>query len=274
MKKEARTYERKQEFRISGKDKDSYADILLPVGELEIHVTKDRLECSQPNEVEINGTTLKETHTVVEKGDQIIFGDYMITFYEKELELIGDLTDCTIRLIETQGETKRFEGFPYYKRSPRIIYRIEGEKIEVKAPPEKKTLGKGGILQIIVPTLSTTLFTVFMGIMLKRGPYVYMSVGMTVITLCFSIQSLYHPEEGGAGGKQKAGGGLLIFSLQNAMGKSRFRVDVDLVNYLHIHFGLTNRALRIHRKGVIESIIGMFIGINDVKDELKSCEND
>lgn len=189
MKKEARTYERKQEFRISGKDKDSYADILLPVGELEIHVTKDRLECSQPNEVEINGTTLKETHAIVEKGDQITFGDYMITFYEKELELIGDLTDCTIRLIETQGETQRFEGFPYYKRSPRIIYRIEGEKIEVKAPPEKKTLGKGGILQIIVPTLSTTLFTVFMGIMLKRGPYVYMSVGMTVITLCFSIQS-------------------------------------------------------------------------------------
>lgn len=51
-------------------------------------------------------------------------------------------------------------------------------------------------------------------------------------------------------------------------------MDVDLVNYLHIHFGLTNRALRIYRKGVIESIIGMFIGINDVKDELKSCEND
>lgn len=127
MKKEARTYERKQEFRISGKDKSSYADILLPVGEPEIHVTKDRLECSRPNEVEINGTTLKETHAVVEKGDQITFGDYMITFYEKELELIGDLTDCTIRLIETRGETKRFEGFPYYKRSPGIIYRIEGE---------------------------------------------------------------------------------------------------------------------------------------------------
>lgn len=189
MKKEARTYERKREFWISGKSKSAYGDILLPVGELEIHVTGDRMECSRPEEVEKNGRPLESNEVILGKGDRITFGDYGITFYEKVLEIKGDLTDCAVRLIETQGEAERFEGFPYYKRSPRIIYRIEGEKIEVKAPPEKKSMGKGGILQMIVPTLSTTAFTVFMGIMMKRGPYVYMSVGMTVITLCFSIQN-------------------------------------------------------------------------------------
>ena len=191
MKKEARTYERKQEFWIAGKDNCAYGDVLLPIGELELHITGDRLECSHPEEVRKNGSPLKGNETLLEKGDQITFKDYGITFYEKVLELRGVLTGSAIRLVETQGESKRFEGFPYYKRSPRIIYRIEGEKIEVKAPPEKKSMGKGGIAQVIVPTLSTTLFTVFMGIMLKRGPYVYMSVGMTVITLCFSIQSFF-----------------------------------------------------------------------------------
>lgn len=189
MKKEVRTYERKREFWISGKDKSGYGDILLPVGELEIHVTGDYLECPEPAEVRKNGSPLKRNKILLEKGDRITFGDYEITFYENVLELKGDLTDCSIRLIETQGEAERFEGFPYYKRSPRIIYRIEGEKIEVKDPPEKRAMGKGGIFQMIVPTLSTTAFTVLMGIMLKRGPYVYMSVGMTVITLCFSIQN-------------------------------------------------------------------------------------
>lgn len=191
MKKEARTYERKQEFWITGRKGSAYGDIFLPVGELEIHVTGSRLECSHPEEVRKNGSPLKDGEALLEKGDCVTFGDYGITFYEKVLELQGDLTDCTIRLIETRGEAKRFEGFPYYKRSPRIIYRIEGERIEVKAPPEKRSMGKGGILQMIVPTLSTTAFTVLMGIMLKRGPYVYMSVGMTVITLCFSIQSFF-----------------------------------------------------------------------------------
>ena len=189
MKKEARTYERKRDFWISGKDKSAYGDLLLPVGELEIHVTGDHMECSRPEEVKKNGSPLESRKILLEKGDQISFGDYEIIFYERVLELRGDLTDCAIHLIGTQGEAERFEGFPYYKRSPRIIYRMEGEKIEVKAPPEKKSMGKGGILQMIVPTLSTTAFTVFMGVMMKRGPYVYMSVGMTVITLCFSIQN-------------------------------------------------------------------------------------
>ncbi len=159
MKKEARTYERKQEFWIAGKDNCAYGDVLLPIGELELHITGDRLECSHPEEVRKNGSPLKGNETLLEKGDQITFKDYGITFYEKVLELRGVLTGSAIRLVETQGESKRFEGFPYYKRSPRIIYRIEGEKIEVKAPPEKKSHGhKEALLSVIVPPYSTTLF--------------------------------------------------------------------------------------------------------------------
>ncbi len=65
-----------------------------------------------------------------------------------------------------------------------------------------------------------------------------------------------------------------LFSIQNMMGKSRFRLDVDLTNYLHIHYGLTNSALKIHRTGIIESIVGIITGVNSVNDETESCEND
>ena len=65
-----------------------------------------------------------------------------------------------------------------------------------------------------------------------------------------------------------------LFSIQNMMGKSRFRLDVDLNNYLHIHYGMTNSALKIHRTGIVESIVGFVTGVNSVNDETESCEND
>lgn len=69
-----------------------------------------------------------------------------------------------------------------------------------------------------------------------------------------------------------------IISIQNALGQSRFRIDIDLINYLHIHFGLTNKAMKIHRTGIIETLIGILLGIDNEKEiekdpcEQNSCE--
>lgn len=168
-------YERKEEFWISAKRPCVYADIILPEGDIEFHI--------KGNEVE-NPKGLVQ----IEKGDVIEIEGCQITFFEEYLEIEGDIEGWEIHLPQTSGEGRKFNGFPYYKRSPRIIYRIKEENIEVKAPPQKKNLTKGGIIQMILPALSTTAFTIVMGVVLKRGIYVYMSVGMTLITLCFSVK--------------------------------------------------------------------------------------
>lgn len=63
-----------------------------------------------------------------------------------------------------------------------------------------------------------------------------------------------------------------IFSIQNARGQSRFRLDVDLEHFLHLHFGLTNKARKIHRTGIIEAIIGIITGVGNTKDVEEICD--
>ncbi len=169
-------YERKEDFWISSKRPCTYADIILPDGDVEFHIKGDKV-MTRDNTFDINN------------GATIDIAGVRLTFFENYIEIEGDTEDWEILLVKTKGENDRFNGFPYYKRSPRIIYRIKSEKIEVKAPPKKKSMTKGSIFQTILPTLSTMLFTIIMSVFLKRGLYVYMSVGMTIITLCFTIKN-------------------------------------------------------------------------------------
>ena len=63
-----------------------------------------------------------------------------------------------------------------------------------------------------------------------------------------------------------------IFSIQNARGQSRFRLDVDLEHFLHLHFGLTNKARKVHRTGIIETIIGIITGAGNTKNVEEICD--
>ena len=63
----------------------------------------------------------------------------------------------------------------------------------------------------------------------------------------------------GYGSSSKNGGGTLL-SYNNKNGSSRFRIDADSLNTLHLHYGQTNRLRKIHRTGLIRSIIGGLTG--------------
>ena len=85
-----------------------------------------------------------------------------------------------------------FEGFPYYKKSPRILRGITPEKIEVKEPPQKVSMSKSSLLQIILPPLIMIAITAFMGFYMKRGLYVIASICMSIVSIIFSIQKFYN----------------------------------------------------------------------------------
>ena len=84
-----------------------------------------------------------------------------------------------------------FEGFPYYKKSPRILRHITPEKITVKDPPQKEGMSKSSLVQIIVPPLLMIAVSIFMGIYMKRGLYVIASICMSAVTVIFSIQKFF-----------------------------------------------------------------------------------
>jgi len=185
-----RTYERKKEFWITGKSACHYADIVLTeIGELEVHIKGKEIFVSDMAGVSCNGKQITTAKIRIGKGDKISFGNYHIAFFEDCLEIEGDVSSGEIKLLEMKGEQGRFTDFPYYKRSPRVIYTTSKEEIQIKTPSAKKELGKGGILQMIIPTLSTAAITVVMGVVMQKGIYVFMSLGMTVVTTIFSVKN-------------------------------------------------------------------------------------
>lgn len=54
--------------------------------------------------------------------------------------------------------------------------------------------------------------------------------------------------------------GNTLISIQNNAGKSVFRLDADAKNMLHMHYGSTKKAMRIHRTGLIRAILGVIVG--------------
>ncbi|MCR5216095.1 MAG: type VII secretion protein EssC [Lachnospiraceae bacterium] len=179
-------YERKENMWITGNRSCTYGDIYLPMNDTEYHIVGEDVF------VKATGASKEEaiTKDTLHLGESLEILGVTITFFADHLELMGDTSEWEIKLSHAKGEGLPFPSFPFYKRSPRIIYHVEEETITLKAPPKKPTFSKSSIFQTILPTLTTLGFTIGMSFVLKRGVYVYMSVGMTLITICFTIKNL------------------------------------------------------------------------------------
>ena len=68
----------------------------------------------------------------------------------------------------------------------------------------------------------------------------------------------------GSSSNNKTIGGTLL-NINNKKGASRFRIDVDSVNMLHIHYGKTNKLRSKHRTRLVRSIIGGITGAKKKK---------
>lgn len=100
-----------------------------------------------------------------------------------------------INVNNLKKENKEFDGFPRYKRSPRLIKRVPTETIKIQNPPEKKEISKTSLAQIIVTPLIMLCLTVGISIFMKRGIYVLMSVASTVMSIVASISKFIHDKK-------------------------------------------------------------------------------
>lgn len=183
-------FERQREFYISGKENAFYAVIRIPIGPVDFRVSGDRVEVSGDRTgILWNDRAIGDGAFAVQNGDVILAADYCITFFRDRIELDGILENATIRLPEMEAPARLFEGYPYYKRSPRVIYTVPEKKVEIKAPPARKQFSRGGLLAAVLPSAAMLLFTILMGFVLKRGAFIYMSAGMTGITMIFSVRN-------------------------------------------------------------------------------------
>lgn len=92
-------------------------------------------------------------------------------------------------------EIIKCEGFPYYRRSPRLIKRVLEERITVEEPPSKKEMSKTSLAQIIITPLVMLCITVAISILMKRGIYVLMSIASTIVSVIASVSKFIHDKK-------------------------------------------------------------------------------
>lgn len=191
-------YERKPEIWI-GEEEGS--DIHIPGIGTGILLLADRyilkLKSEATGRILLNDEPVIQEKGAVSEGDEFKFyiqenePPVILRIFSDSVELESSGNAWTDSLLPIRGQGEYFPGFPFYTRSPRINYHIEDKKIQIEAPPQKKEMHKGGLVQLIVPPLCMMALTISMGVLMKRGPYVFMSAGMTLITLIFSIQKFF-----------------------------------------------------------------------------------
>ncbi len=85
-----------------------------------------------------------------------------------------------------------FEGFPGYRRSPRLIKKVPMETIKIENAPEKKEMSKTSIAQIVITPLIMLCITIAMSIFMKRGIYVIISIASTLVSIVGSVCKYIH----------------------------------------------------------------------------------
>ena len=151
-----------------------------------ILLTADSQESRRECPIYLNGKLLQYYSSVINDGDTLLLGTCKITVFSDRMVVnaLKNLYSCS--LLELSAESKAFEEFPRYKRSPRMIKRPDSSAVEIQQVPSKVSMGKRDIIQIIVTPLATMSVTIALSIIMKRGMYVLISVATTVMSLIFS----------------------------------------------------------------------------------------
>ena len=72
------------------------------------------------------------------QGDKILIGETEFIYHEEWLEICGVCGETyETDLISYIGKPERFDDFPIYKRSPRIIKTEPYAKIQIKTPDKR-----------------------------------------------------------------------------------------------------------------------------------------
>lgn len=94
--------------------------------------------------------------------------------------------------IRNDRKSLYFEGFPAYRRSPRLIKKVPMETVKIENVPDKKEMSKTSIAQIVITPLIMLCITVAISFFMKRGIYVIVSIASTLVSIIGSVCKYIH----------------------------------------------------------------------------------
>lgn len=139
-----------------------------------------------------NRQRLKPGEVLLNPGDRLHIRDIILEVWEDHIAVRGNPESYLTALPEKSQEQKPFEGFPVYKRSPRLVKKVASRKIQLELPEENEKQNKRGILITILPSAGMIFLTVLIGLLLGRGLYMLMSVSAMGMTAVISTVKYFH----------------------------------------------------------------------------------
>lgn len=176
-------YERKSKIFIA----DSDCDIAIPNCKAKIVIIEGQINIYNCNtdHIYLNQKKVKNGSYDIEEGAVLLVEKIKIIINKSFLIVIGN--DFTCNLVNLPDPYIKNDSFPKYKRSPRIIKRIENSKVKIEMLSKTKSNTKTALIKTILPPLGMLAVTLVMGFVLKRGAYIFMSAGATIMTTIISV---------------------------------------------------------------------------------------
>lgn len=192
MKQVEKIYERKPVITIGPKE----ADIVIKEVKTEFIIEENSLkvyDCTEDEKCKWNGVIVQsDAEYKMTEEDELQIGETKFIFYEEIIVINSSEESYETGLLEICSENNEFEGFPNYKRSPRIIKRIPTDDIEIQSPPEKSQMGKASLVQMILPPILMTGVTVVVGIFMNMGGFMMLSALTTLFTTVFTVTKYFN----------------------------------------------------------------------------------
>lgn len=187
LSEEKHMFERGENVAISPGEE---AAVRIPL--LESHLYIRGMQIYYDNEKEehpeclyLNQQRLPAGETVLRPGDVLLLKNIKIEVWKDRFIIWGDSGDYTTSLRECSLRQKP-DGFPVYKRSPRLMKKPSDQKILLEFPKEREQKDKKELLMTVLPSVIMTVVTVAIGVTAGRGIYLLMSAVATGMTAIFS----------------------------------------------------------------------------------------
>ena len=175
------------EFQIA-----SQKDALITVDEaIELLLQKSQNQWSLTR---LKGTFYRNNRLEVEDqqllhfGDELSIGGVTIKLYPDEVWVQGPAQVGNQLPLREPSRYGFYEDYPDYHRSPRIIYRGSEDKILINPPGQEPSKPSDELLKLIIPPLMMIGVTVLITLVQPRGIYILATVGMSAVSLIFSVR--------------------------------------------------------------------------------------
>lgn len=138
-------------------------------------------------DVFLNGVRLNNKEPVIETGDILQIGVFRIEIYNNYLIINAKKESYSTSLRKCRMENIYPDNFPTYHRSPRIVKKVDSEKVTIVNPPVQQTLEVKGVIGTFLPTVVTIFMSVGMGIIMGRGLLLVMMIMSSMMAFITNI---------------------------------------------------------------------------------------